>query len=79
MNDRVRELIDTRLREKGMSRADLARAIGKTPQTVTRALNGNEGGGNVPPVGRDSRGTRLAPDGGTWAGAGPGERRRGKA
>ncbi|GAA5438146.1 helix-turn-helix domain-containing protein [Deinococcus aquaticus] len=50
MNDRVRELIDTRLREKGMSRADLARAIGKTPQTVTRALNGNEGGGNVPPL-----------------------------
>ena len=50
MNDQVRALIDARMREKGMSRADLARAIHKTPQTVTRALNGNEGGGTVPPL-----------------------------
>lgn len=50
MNGRVREGIDTRLKEKGMTRADLARAIGRTPQTITRALNGGEGGGSVPPL-----------------------------
>lgn len=50
MNERVRVGVDARLREKGMTRADLARAIGKTPQTVTRALNGNEGGGSIPPL-----------------------------
>ncbi len=32
-----------------MTRADLARAIGKTPQEITRALNGGkDGGGKVP-------------------------------
>lgn len=50
MNAEVRKRIDARLQEKGMTRADLARSIGKTPQTVTRALNGNEGGGSVPPL-----------------------------
>lgn len=50
MNERVRERVDARLKEKGLSRADLARAIGRTPQTVTRALNGNEGGGTIPPL-----------------------------
>lgn len=34
-----------------MSRVGLARAIGKTPQTVTRALNGTEGDGQVPSCG----------------------------
>lgn len=33
-----------------MSRADLARAIGKTPQEITRALNGSKNGGSVPPL-----------------------------
>lgn len=50
MNGEVRRQIGARLQEKGMTRADLARSIGKTPQTVTRALNGNEGGGSVPPL-----------------------------
>ena len=50
MNDEVRATVDARLKERHMSRADLARAIGKTPQTVTRALNGTEGGGTVPPL-----------------------------
>lgn len=50
MNKRVRQALDHRLLEKGMSRADLARAIGRKPQTVTRALNGNVGGGEVPPL-----------------------------
>ena len=50
MNDEVRAAVDARLKDRHMSRADLARAIGKTPQTVTRALNGTEGGGTVPPL-----------------------------
>ncbi|UQN07400.1 hypothetical protein [Deinococcus sp. QL22] len=33
-----------------MSRADLARAIGKHPNAVTRALNGLKDGGSVPPM-----------------------------
>lgn len=46
----IRAQVQARLDQKHMTRADLARAIGKTPQTVTRALNGNEGGGTVPPL-----------------------------
>ncbi|WP_199776938.1 hypothetical protein [Deinococcus sp. NW-56] len=33
-----------------MSRSDLARAVGRVPQEVTRALNGTKGGGTVPPL-----------------------------
>ncbi|QIP28693.1 helix-turn-helix transcriptional regulator [Deinococcus radiodurans] len=33
-----------------MSRADLARATGVSPTSITRALNGSEGGGTVPPL-----------------------------
>ncbi|MVN85160.1 hypothetical protein GO986_00035 [Deinococcus sp. HMF7620] len=51
MNDEIRAKVDARLREKGLSRADLARATGKTPQAITRALNtGKDGGGQVPGI-----------------------------
>jgi hypothetical protein len=33
-----------------MSRADLARATGRHPNSITRALNGYEDGGKVPPL-----------------------------
>ena len=37
-----------------MSRADLARATGKTPQAITRAMNGGrDGGGQVPGIWTD--------------------------
>jgi len=40
-----------RLEEKHMSRADLARATGATPQAITRALNDTGGrGGTIPPL-----------------------------
>lgn len=42
--------MDTRLHEKHMTRADLARALGKTPQEISRALNGGPRGGSVPPL-----------------------------
>jgi len=48
MNDEVRAAVAARLENKHMSRADLARALGKTPQEITRALNGGHGGGEVP-------------------------------
>lgn len=50
MNDAIRAAVNARLHEKHMSRADLARATGLRPQAVTRALNGAEGGGSVPPA-----------------------------
>ena len=50
MNDEVRAAVDARLKDRHMSRADLARAIGKTPQAITRALNGTQDGGTVPPL-----------------------------
>lgn len=51
MNDAVRAAINARLRERGMSRADLARAVDKTPQEISRALNDTGGrGGSVPPL-----------------------------
>ena len=50
MNDAIRGAIGAQLHEKHMTRADLARAVGKTPQEVTRALNGSKGGGQVPPL-----------------------------
>ncbi|WP_156952815.1 helix-turn-helix domain-containing protein [Deinococcus frigens] len=51
MNEEIRAAVDARLTEKHMSRADLARAVGKTPQAITRALNGGkDGGGQVPGI-----------------------------
>ena len=54
MNDEVRAAVAARLSEKHISRADLARAISKTPQAITRALNGGkDGGGQVPGIWQD--------------------------
>jgi transcriptional regulator with XRE-family HTH domain len=51
MNDEIRAKVQARLAEKHMSRADLARAMHKTPQEVTRALNGGkDGGGKIPGI-----------------------------
>ena len=51
MNDAIRATVSARLSAKHMSRADLARAISKTPQEITRALNGGrDGGGKVPSI-----------------------------
>ena len=51
MNPEIRAAVDARLKDKGMSRADLARAIGSHPNTITRTLNDTGGrGGSVPPV-----------------------------
>lgn len=51
MNDEIRAAVDARLRQKGMSRADLARATEMHPNAITRALNNTGGrGGNLPPV-----------------------------
>lgn len=49
MNNDIRAAVQARLDQKHMSRADLARAVGKTPQEITRAMNGGkDGGGKVP-------------------------------
>lgn len=48
MNEEIRSKVIALLEENGMSRADLARAIGKHPNTITRALNGLPDGGRVP-------------------------------
>lgn len=50
MNDAVRAAVGARLREKNMSRADLARATGLNPTAISRALNGTQGGGTIPPA-----------------------------
>lgn len=50
MNENIRAKVDARLRERHLSRADLARVVGKTPQAITRALNGTQDGGTVPPL-----------------------------
>lgn len=50
MNDAIRAAVNARLHEKHMTRADLARASGLAPTAVTRALNGTQGGGTVPPA-----------------------------
>ena len=36
-----------------MSRSELARSIGKHPNSVTRALNGLKDGGQIPPIWQD--------------------------
>ena len=53
MNDAVRAAIGARLQEKDMSRADLARAGDRTPQEISRALNGTPGGGTIPAIWTD--------------------------
>lgn len=51
MNEEIRAKVDARLKEKGMSRADLARAVEAHPNAITRALNNTGGkGGSVPPL-----------------------------
>lgn len=50
MNEEIRAAVEARLKEKGMNRADLARATGKLPQAITRALNGGKDSGSAPPV-----------------------------
>ena len=50
MNDDVRAEVNARLKAKGMSRADLARTLSKTPQEISRALNGGARGGSIPPL-----------------------------
>jgi len=51
MNDEIRAAVAARLQERHMSRSDLARAVGKTPQAITRALNGGkDGGGQIPGI-----------------------------
>lgn len=53
VNDTIRAVINARLHAEKMTRSDLARAINRTPQEVTRALNGTRGGGTVPPLWAD--------------------------
>lgn len=49
MNEEIRALVEVRLKEKGMTRADLARAVDTRPTHITRALNDTGGrGGKVP-------------------------------
>ncbi|WP_293909059.1 helix-turn-helix transcriptional regulator [Deinococcus sp.] len=50
MNDELRAVVNARLKTKGMSRADLARATGKHPNAISRALNGGKDSGSPPPV-----------------------------
>ena len=54
MNPDIRAAVDARLKEKGMSRADLARAVTAQPNHITRALNDTGGrGGSVPKLWAD--------------------------
>ncbi len=51
MNDEIRAQVQARLDQKHMTRADLARTVGRTPQEISRALNGSaKGAGSVPPL-----------------------------
>lgn len=50
MTEEVREKMTERMQEQGLSRADLARAVARPPQAITRALNGTKDGGTVPPL-----------------------------
>lgn len=53
MTDEIRQAVNERLAQQGMSRADLARAMNRTPQEITRALNGGKRGGEVPKLWQD--------------------------
>lgn len=48
MNDEIRAAVKARLKEKGLSQADLARLTGKHPNAISRTLNGHKEGGKVP-------------------------------
>lgn len=50
MTEEIRAGINARLKEKDMTRADLARAIQRHPNSVTRALNAYENSGRIPPL-----------------------------
>lgn len=50
MNDEIRATVDSRLKAQGMTRADLARATKKHPNSITRALNGYDNSGRVSPL-----------------------------
>lgn len=50
MTEEIRAGINARLKQKDMTRADLARAIQRHPNSITRALNAYEDSGRVPPV-----------------------------
>ncbi len=51
MNPEIRAELGARLKARGMSRADLARATGAHPNAITRALNDTGGrGGSIPPI-----------------------------
>ena len=51
MNNEIRAKVNARLKAKGMTRADLARATAIHPNAITRALNNTSTrGGNVPLV-----------------------------
>lgn len=50
MNDELRAVVNARLAEQHMSRADLARATGKHPNAISRALNGGKDSGSPPPT-----------------------------
>ncbi|WP_146160576.1 hypothetical protein [Deinococcus arcticus] len=49
MNEDIRAAVSARLEEKGMTRADLARAVSRTPEEISRAINNTGGrGGKIP-------------------------------
>ena len=50
MNDEIRAAVKARLKEKGLTQADLARATGKHPNAISRTLNGHKDGGKVPEI-----------------------------
>jgi transcriptional regulator with XRE-family HTH domain len=52
MTDNLRRQLQETLKAKNMTQADLARAIHKEPQAISRALNGHTSGGSVPPIWR---------------------------
>lgn len=54
MNDEIRAAVQARLDQKHMTRADLARATNRSPQTISRALNNTgEGAGTIPALWAD--------------------------
>lgn len=51
MNVEIRKAVDARLKSKGLSRADLARAVSAHQNAITRALNDTGGrGGSISPL-----------------------------
>jgi transcriptional regulator with XRE-family HTH domain len=50
MTDNLRRQLQEALKAKNMTQADLARALHKEPQAISRALNGHAKGGSVPPL-----------------------------